>query len=133
MANQLYPKIKEALLLQSVNSNWSAGTVKAALIDTGTYTYSAAHEFLSSLTGIVGTPQTIGAKTFLNGLFDGSDIIVPGVTGASVEALVIFIDTGTAATSRLISYVDTGVTGLPVTPNGGDINVVWNAAGIIQL
>lgn len=133
MANQLYPKIKEALLTQSANSNWSSGTIKAALIDTGTYTYSAAHEFLSSLTGVIGTAQTIGSKTFVNGLFDGADITVPGVTGASVEALVLYIDTGVAATSRLISYVDTGVTGLPVTPNGGDINVAWNVSGIIQL
>jgi hypothetical protein len=133
MANQLYPKIKEALLQHTANSNWSAGTVKVALIDTGTYTYNAAHEFFSSVTGVIGTPQTIGSKTFTNGLFDGADVTVPGVTGASVEALIIYIDTGVAGTSRLVSYVDTGVTGLPVTPNGGDINVAWNASGIIQL
>lgn len=133
MANQLYPKIKEALLQQSANSNLSSGTVKVALIDTGTYTYNAAHEFLSSLTGVVGTAQTLGSKTFLNGLFDAADNTVPGVTGASVEALVLYIDTGVAGTSRLVAYIDTGVTGLPVTPNGGDINIAWNASGIFQL
>lgn len=133
MANQLYPKIKEALLQHTANSNFSAGTVKAALIDTGTYTYNSAHEFFSSVTGVVGTPQTIGSKTFVNGLFDGGDVTVPAVTGASVEAIILYIDTGSSATSRLIAYIDTGVTGLPVTPNGGDINVAWNASGILQL
>ncbi|CQA05857.1 Bacteriophage protein [Mycobacteroides abscessus] len=47
------------------------------------------------------------------------------MTGLSGEAVVIFKDTGTAGTSRLIFYLDTA-SGLPVTPNGGDINIKWN-------
>jgi hypothetical protein len=133
MANSLYPKWKEALLQNSSNSALT-GTVKAALVDTGTYTYNSAHEFLSSLTGVVGTAQTIGAtKTYTNGVFDGADLTYTAVTGNSAEALVLYIDTGTAGTSRLVAYIDTGVTGLPVTPNGGDISVTWNASGIFAL
>ena len=30
-------------------------------------------------------------------------------------------------------YLDTSVTGLPVTPNGGNITVTWNASGISTL
>lgn len=133
MANAIYPKYKEALIGGSANISLSAGTVKVALVDTGTYTYSAAHEFLTSLTGRVGTDQTIGSKTITDGLFDGANVTYTAVTGDSAEALVIYIDTGTAGTSRLVAYIDTGVTGLPVTPNGGDINVTWNASGIFQL
>ena len=133
MANAIYPKYKEAILQSAANSNMSSGTVKVALVDTGTYTYSAAHEFLSSLSGRVGTDQTIGTKTFTNGVFDGADVTYTAVSGASVEALVIYIDTGVAGTSRLIAYIDTGVTGLPVTPNGGDISVTFNASGIFAL
>jgi hypothetical protein len=102
-------------------------------VDTGVYTYSSAHEFLSSLSGRVGTDQTIGSKTFVNGVFDGADVTFTAVTGNSVEALVIYIDTGVAGTSRLVAYIDTGVTGLPVTPNSGDINITWNASGIFAL
>jgi hypothetical protein len=133
MANSLYPKWKEALLQSSANSALT-GTVKAALVDTGTYTYNSAHEFLTSLTGVVGTAQTIGAtKSYTNGVFDGGDVTYTAVTGNSVEALVLYIDTGTAGTSRLVAYIDAGVTGLPVTPNGGDISVTWNASGIFAL
>lgn len=133
MANSLYPKWKEALLQNSSNSALT-GTVKAALVDTGTYTYSSAHEFLTSLTGVVGTAQTIGAtKTYTDGVFDGGDITFTSVTGNSVEALVLYIDTGAAGTSRLVAFIDTGVTGLPVTPNGGNISVTWNASGIFAL
>lgn len=133
MANAIYPKYKEAVLQSSANSSLT-GTVKVALVDAGTYTYSAAHEFLTSLTGVVGTAQTIGAtKSYTNGVFDGGDVTFTAVSGATVEALVIYIDTGSSATSRLVSYIDTGVTGLPVTPNGGDISITWNASGIFAL
>lgn len=133
MANAIYPKYKEAILQSAANSNLSAGTVKVALVDTGTYTYSSAHEFYSSVTGVVGTPQTIGTKTFTNGVFDGADVSFTAVTGATVEALIIYIDTGTAGTSRLVAFIDTGVTNLPVTPNGGNIDITWNASGIFAL
>jgi hypothetical protein len=133
MANAIYPKYKEAVLQSSSDSSLT-GTVKVALVDTGTYTYSAAHEFLSSLSGVVGTAQTIGAtKSYTNGVFDGGDVTYTAVTGNSVEALVIYIDTGVAGTSRLVAYIDTGVTGLPVTPNGGDIGITFNASGIFAL
>lgn len=133
MANAIYPKYKEAVLNGSTNVDMSAGTVKIALVDTGTYTYSSTHQFLSSLTGVVGTAQTLGTKTFTNGTFDAADSTFTAVTGASVEALVIYIDTGTAGTSRLVAFIDTGVTGLPVTPNGGNINITYDAAGIFTL
>jgi hypothetical protein len=133
MANALYPKWKEQLLQFTTNNNLSAGTVKVALVDTGTYTYNSSHQFLTSLSGRVGTDQTIGTKTFVNGVFDGDNVTFSAVTGNSVEALVIYVDTGTAGTSPLVAYIDTGVTGLPVTPNGGDITVSWNATGIFAL
>ena len=132
MANALYPKWKEALLQASANSALT-GTLKVALVDTGTYTYSASHEFLSDLSGVVGTAQTIGSKTYVAGVLDGADVTFPSVSGATAEALVLYIDTGSAGTSRLVAYLDTGVTGLPVTPNSGDIAVTWNASGIFAL
>lgn len=132
MANALYPKFKESALQAGVNM--SSGTVKVALVDTGTYTYSTTHQYYSSVSAAaVGTPQTIGSKTFTDGVFDGSDVSFSAVTGNSVEALVIYIDTGSAATSPLIAFIDTGVTGLPVTPNGGAINITWNGSGIFAL
>jgi hypothetical protein len=104
--------------------------VKAALVDTGTYTYSASHQFLSDLTGVVGTAQTINNTTVTAGVFDGDNVTFSAVSGNTVEAIVTYIDTGVAGTSRLVAYIDTGVTGLPVTPNGGDIAISWNASGI---
>lgn len=133
MANALYPKWKEAVMQASSGSSL-AGTLKAALIDLADYTYNAAHDFWDDASaGSVGTPQTIANKTYLNGLLDGDNVTFSAVTGDPCEAIIIFLDTGTPSTSRLVAFIDTGVTGLPVTPNGGDITISWNASGIFQL
>jgi hypothetical protein len=92
MANAIYPKYKEALLGASANSaitgSGSTGLF-VALVDTGTYTYSAAHEFYSSLSGVVGTDQEITSPTLTNGVVDCGDVTFSAVTGNSAEALVI--------------------------------------------
>ena len=138
MANALYPKWKEAIIQgtsgSALNGSGTTG-VYVALVDTADYTYSASHEFYSSISaGVVGTPVELGTKTFTNGLFDAADSTFTAVTGDPCEALVIYIkNAGANTTWPLVAYIDTGATGLPVTPNGGDISIVWNASGIFQL
>ncbi len=138
MANALYDKWREALIQGSASSalNGSGTTgVYAALIDTGTYTFSQTHQYYSDLSGIVGTPVEIGAtKSYTNGVFDGADVTFTSVSGNTAEAIVIYIqNAGANTTWRLVAYLDTNVTGLPVTPNGGNITVSWNASGIFKL
>ncbi len=139
MANAVFPKYKQALLTESAASkslDQSTANVApwAALIDTGVYTYNAAHEFYSSLSGIVGTDQQITTPTVALGLFDGDNLVFPAVTGNSIEAVVVYRkNAGANTTWRLVLYDDTSITGAPVTPNSGDINVTWNASGIMQL
>jgi hypothetical protein len=137
MANAVYPTYKKSLLDGDANTaltGTGATGLYAALVDTGTYTYSAAHQFYSSLSGVVGTDQEIGTVTTTGGLIDGDNLTYSAVSGASVEAIVLYRkNAGANTTWRLVAYIDTGVTGLPVTPNGGDITVTWNASGIVQL
>lgn len=137
MANAIYPKYKEALLNASANSAITgSGTtgLYAALVDTGTYTYSSAHEFYSSLSGVVGTDQEITTPTLTGGVVDGGDVTFSAVSGNSVEAIVIYRkNAGANTTWRLVAYIDTGQTGLPVTPNGGSITITWSGSGIFSL
>jgi hypothetical protein len=131
MASVIYPKFKEALLQGTYNL--SSAVVRAVLVDTGTYTYSAAHDFYNDLSGVVGTESgALASKTFTNGVFDAADYSFTAVTGVNAEAIVYFVDTGNPATDALICYVDSG-TGLPVLPNGGDINVTISGSGVFAL
>ena len=138
MANAIYPLWKQEILKGTsnnlLNSAEGATGVYCALVDTGVYGYSAAHQFYSSLSGVVGTDQEILTKTQVSGVFDGTDLTYTAVTGNSVEALVLYRkNAGANTTWPLIAYIDTGVTNLPVTPNGGNITITWNASGIFQL
>jgi hypothetical protein len=137
MANAVYPIYKKALLdgaADSALTGTGATGLYCALVDTGTYTYNAAHDFYNDLSGVVGTDQEITTVTTTGGLIDGDNLTYTAVTGNSVEALVLYRkNAGANTTWRLVAYIDTGVTGLPVTPNGGNITVTWNASGIIQL
>jgi hypothetical protein len=138
MANAIYPLYKGSLLNADTNVSLSVNTTTdgpyCSLVDTGTYTYSATHQFFSSLSGIQGTDQRIASPTITSGTFDGNDLTYTAVTGVSIEALVIYRhNSGANTTWRLVLYLDTSVTGLPVTPNGGDITVTWNASGIFGL
>lgn len=138
MANAIYPEYKEFLLSASANVSLDQNTATngpfVALVDTGTYTYSSAHDFYNDLTGIVGTDQRITTPTVANGTFDGDNVTFTAVSGATVEALVIYRkNSGANTTWKLVAYIDSSVTGLPVTPNGGDITISWNASGIFAL
>ena len=132
MANAIYPKAKQKFLDALIDM--PTDTIKIALIDTGAYTYSSTDEFWSSASAAeIGTSQTLASKTITDGVFNADDVTFTSVTGASVEALIIYKDTGSAATSPLIMYIDVAASGLPVTPNGNNIDVQFNASGIFAL
>ena len=138
MANKLFPKYKQALLTAGVNL--VTGTVKAQLVDTSAYTYSDTHQFLSDVPAAArfGNAATLANKTVVNGVFDADDALFTSVPAGSAgttdkeEAIILYLDTGTPATSQLIYYIDTA-TGLPVTPNGGNIVASWDPNGIFAL
>jgi hypothetical protein len=138
MANAIYDLWKQEIMKGTsnnlLNSAEGATGVYCALVDTGTYTFSQAHQFYSSLSGVVGTDQEILTKTQTTGTFDGTDLTYTSVTGNSVEALVLYRkNAGANTTWPLFCFIDTSVTGLPVTPNGGNITCTWNASGIVKI
>lgn len=119
----------------------SSNTIKLFLYDVGAggaVNQSTDDFYNDRSAGLVGTAYTLANKTVGSvaaGVFDNTVDPAPaftGVSGASVEGLWLFKDTGTPADSDLIAYWDTA-TGLPFTPNGGDVNVTFNASGIIKV
>ena len=126
MANALYDKARQRFL--DGDLDWALDTIRCVLVDTAGYAVNlAADEFLSAIPAAnrVGAPQTLTGKTSTGGVADANDVTFTAVTGASAEAVVLYKDTGSEATSPLIAYLDTG-TGLPVTPGGGDILLIWD-------
>ena len=126
MANTLYDSCRQRFLEAQIN--WMTDTVKVLLVTTGAYTVQTAlHQYLSDIptSARVAGPVTLTSKTTTGGAADAADVTFTSVSGSSIQAIVLYADTGTEATSPLLAYIDTA-TGLPITPNGGDIIVTWD-------
>jgi hypothetical protein len=147
MANSIYYAFLNGILgahTTRVDMGVTAGgdSIRLALIDEGAAD-GACDETVDDFwddqsAGLIGTAYILVNKTrgsVAAGVFDNTVDPAPAftaVTGATVEALVLYKHTGTETDSNLICYWDTG-TGLPLTPNGGDVNVTFNASGIFKI
>jgi hypothetical protein len=122
----IYDKAAKSFLdkqIDMLNDN-----IKVVLIDAGQYTASqSADQFLSDIPvgARTATSPNLVSKDTTAGVFDAADVTLPTVSGVQSEALVVYQDTGTPSTSRLICYIDSG-TGLPITPNGADEPIIWD-------
>jgi hypothetical protein len=102
-----------------------SGTITASFVDydeVDAATVVATTDVASITIGVVAT-----------GALDAADTTFSSVTGDAADFLSLWKNSGTPATSPLAVTWDSATTGLPVTPNGGDIVSTWNASGLITL
>lgn len=126
MTNSLYDFGRESFAKADID--WPDDTIKAVLVDTDDYTVDlAADQYLDDVpAGARVATATLQNPTCTDGILDADDLTFASVSGDQSEALVIYKDTGVEGTSILIAYVDTA-TGLPITPDGNNIIVAWDA------
>lgn len=135
MANAIYPAFKQACL-DGLSPGLDTADVRAILVDGADYTYSAAHDFLDDVAAgaRVAVSATLTSPTIASGVFDTADFSWTAVSGDPSEIVILYIHDGGADNARrLIAYFDTGLTGIPITPNGADINFTVNASGWFAL
>jgi hypothetical protein len=130
MANGWY----EAGLRAFANGNidWVNDDIRVALIDTGVYTVDLVnHDFKDDLSGIVDdmAASLAGKAVSGAGVLDSNDPTYTAVTGATVEALVVYKFNAVPASAQLLFYVDSATANLPFTPNGSDVTIQVNASG----
>lgn len=130
----------------STRVNLDTDTLYSFFTDEGTTAADEGFVFHSSLTTaenpsfanrLVLTSTTVPTTNTLAaaGFFDAADAVFTGgsvLTGStSVEKLWIAKFITNAAASPLLYHFGTA-TGLPLTPNGADVTVVFNASGIAR-
>ena len=144
MANALYECYKQEALGDTAGPGHGAvdwetpggNGIKASLMDSADYTVNlVTHQDQVDLTdlGIVATSAAITCTVSLSAgtaTVDASDWTWSAVSGDQSESVVIYLDSATDSTSLLCIYYDAFSSGMPVTPNGGDINVTVNASGL---
>ncbi len=134
MASGLFTSYKNALWGTGSRTDWDTATVKASIIDSADVTISlTTHDFQDDIAAGTVASGTIATPSISGGAVDGADVTLTTVTGDTCEQVVIWEDTGGAAsTDPLLILFDAGgfTSGMPVTPNGGNITITWNASGI---
>ncbi len=132
--NVVYPTGLAAIL--SADVDVLVDTIKVALISSS-YTYSAAHDFYNDVsTYVIGTPATLGTKAVSGGEFTAANSTFTAVlTGSTVAGLVVYKDTGNAATSQLLAYICRKADSVPivVATTGGDITVAWPSGRVFKV
>ena len=85
---------------------------------------------------VVADSGALGSKTVgvvAVGTFDAANVTFSSITGDAADFLTFYKFDATPANATLIVTWDSATTGLPVTPNGGDITVTFNASGLVRL
>lgn len=132
MANEWYlPGAQETL---NGGIDWDTDDIRVVAVDSADYTFSSAHDFLDDIAGAGRIfTEALASESITNGTFDAADVTSTSVSGDQFELLVIYKHTGVETTSNLLIKIDTASAGLPMTPNGGDITITWNASGIVVI
>lgn len=102
----------------------------------GGYLMNLSKTFMDTIgaSGQVSTSAALASVTKTNGILDGADSVFTAVSnaGAPVQGVLLYQASAVtggadvaASAQRCIAWIDTA-TGLPVTPNGGDITVAWD-------
>jgi hypothetical protein len=139
MTNALYNPGREGFLDATID--WDTAVIKAALVRLtagGAAVFTATQKFVSDLTAthtLAATSVALSSKTVTDGIADAADLapaFAAVTANANAHVLVLFQASAVgggadvaASAQRLIAWLDSG-TNLPVTPNGGDVNVTWD-------
>jgi hypothetical protein len=132
MANSLYALGREAFLEGLIAA--LSDTLALSLVTTSYTPNLATDEFYSAISGgaVTAGPVTLTSVTGSAGTLSAANVSFSSVSGSTSSYLVLFKNTGTGSTSRLIGLIDTA-SGLPVTPNGGTIVVAWASGQVFTL
>lgn len=132
MANALFDPGREGFLAGEID--WDTATIRAALLRG--YTFNVSHRFVSQVTaagGVMPSSVVLTGKSIASGVADANDAVFPAVpVGPQVDMVLLYQSSAVgggadvpSTSQRLIGLVDTAA-GLPVTPSGLGVAVLWD-------
>ena len=79
---------------------------------------------------VVASTPLVNNNATTSGIATANNTVFSAVTGSQVVGVVIYRQNGgvppVPANNVLVAFINTAISGLPVTPNGGDITILWN-------
>lgn len=128
--------------VSGANFNLLDPVTGASVAGSGAYTsggYSLSLEVLEFIAdlaagAVVSRTAPLASKTTTRGIYDCADTQFAAVpTGNPCSAMMLARDSGSDATSELVTMISSFTAGMPVTPNGGNIDAIINALGLQQI
>lgn len=140
MADAFYDEGRNGMLGGGVHAQPDLNTndIRVGLRDEGTTAINLTTQVdvADVRSALVGSDTALASLTVGSagvGAFDHADETYSSLSGATVESLDYFdYQTAVDATSPLICNLDSW-TGLPLTPNGGDVILAPAAGGVFQI
>lgn len=138
MANTVVNHMKNQIWGTGTRVDIDADTLKGMFVDAADDTPLAADDFIDDILSAarvpaIGSCPTLGSITIGSlavGTVDAADTVFSSLSGDQSEYYLLFKDTGSEPTSNILAWWDTA-TGLPLTPNGGNVTVVYSGSGIL--
>lgn len=138
MATAVHTDFLDAMLGDPTHSvvDFDGDNIDASLLDeTDSGSITAANVDYDEVNGatVVATGD-VPINSIADGVVDlSSALTFSSVSGDAADYLTVFKNSGTPGTSPLIITYDSATTGLPVTPNGGDIVATWGSSVLLTL
>ena len=134
MANALYDKGRAAFLGTALQ--WTTTCSFKVLLVASPYTANiGTDQFVNDIASSNWVACSPGLSAFASacGIADADDLVFPTVSGSKITTAVLYHDAnGNASTSDLLVAIDTA-TGLPLTPNGGNITLTWDNTATVRI
>jgi hypothetical protein len=139
MADIIFNSFKRDIMNGGIDLD--TDTIKVALVTSAYTPNQDTHDNFDDVTNEVsGTGYTAGGQALANkavtadntdneGVFDADDVTW-GSSTITARGAVVYKDTGTPSTSKLICYIDFGS---DKVSSNGNFTIAWNAEGILNL
>lgn len=135
MANKLYAAALEGFASGQIV--WGGPSViKVALL--ANYLFNTAHRYVSDVLGVGATIAAISpglsAMSYTAGVLDAADVTFTAVPpGPAITSYILYQSSAVTGgadvpqnAQRLIAYFDTVGSGLPLTPNGSNVTLLFD-------
>lgn len=115
--------------------DFNTDNIDASLLDETDAALTAADEDYDDVdTAVVVSTADVGVSGIASGVVTLTGAVTfTSVTGDAADWLTVWKNSGTPSTSPLAISWDSASTGLPVTPNGGNIVATWGSNTLVTL
>lgn len=126
MSNAMYDKGRDAFANKLID--WVNDDIRVALLSSGYTPNLSTHQYVSDLGAniVARSASSISGKSTLAGVCDATNHVIASVSGSQITRIALYQYNASDSAARLIGLIDSAAYGLPYTPDGTNITIIWD-------